>query len=360
MSAKPFGSNVSPVRRGFTLIELLVVVAVLAILIGILLPALGRARQTASSTKCKAILRGLMQGVNQFATENEDQLPGINTTGRPYVGTLATGGSGGPLDRRSDLPVQIWDWITPSADASDLSQDRTQRFAQILNRYRCPSNTVPVTPIPTVGDMPQTEVDRAGNTIPAPSYIMPAAFQYVGGMASEFPTPPSATNKVPYYRVDNTDAEVPTAYSPRLSRVGNPSKKVGGADGTPQINTVGPTVVLEIGGPSLDPLSSDTSTATKYGAFADPGPLSKNSRCYKTPGAADNQTEVPTFTYRHDSRINVGFFDGHAEDIDFKTSHDPTYWYPSRTVLKKNGMNYKPDVDIIYPNPTTGGDPICN
>ncbi|MCA9291206.1 MAG: prepilin-type N-terminal cleavage/methylation domain-containing protein, partial [Phycisphaerales bacterium] len=44
---------------GFTIIELLVVISIIALLIGILLPAIGRARETAKVTQSESNLRNL-------------------------------------------------------------------------------------------------------------------------------------------------------------------------------------------------------------------------------------------------------------------------------------------------------------
>ncbi len=56
-------------QAGFTLIELLVVVAIIALLIAILLPALGRAREVAKRSSCLANMHGISNGLATYATE---------------------------------------------------------------------------------------------------------------------------------------------------------------------------------------------------------------------------------------------------------------------------------------------------
>lgn len=56
-------------RSGFTLIELLVVIAIIAVLVGLLLPALGGARKEARALKCATNLRSVSLGVNVYLAE---------------------------------------------------------------------------------------------------------------------------------------------------------------------------------------------------------------------------------------------------------------------------------------------------
>jgi prepilin-type N-terminal cleavage/methylation domain-containing protein len=62
-------------RKAFTLIELLVVISIIALLVGILLPALGAARNAAINVKCKSNLRQLGIGIVSYAADNKDMTP---------------------------------------------------------------------------------------------------------------------------------------------------------------------------------------------------------------------------------------------------------------------------------------------
>ncbi len=67
--------SVHPQRLAFTLIELLVVIGIIALLAGLLLPALSRAKQQANRVKCTNHLRQLGLALTMYADDHQGQFP---------------------------------------------------------------------------------------------------------------------------------------------------------------------------------------------------------------------------------------------------------------------------------------------
>ncbi len=85
-------------KRAFTLIELLVVVSIIGLLIGILLPALGRAKKNAQQIKCASQLREVHRGFTTFAQSNRDRYPTPSALDKLNY-TETAGGAPGMVDQ---------------------------------------------------------------------------------------------------------------------------------------------------------------------------------------------------------------------------------------------------------------------
>jgi len=122
------GAGCACTCTGFTLIELLVVIGIIAVLIGILMPALSKARQQAQFTACKSNLRQIGNALRMYANDHKDHYPDSYTIG----GSIYRRGPGevNPSDPTSRpevygvqcvlgdlkyLPLHTDVWICPSA-----------------------------------------------------------------------------------------------------------------------------------------------------------------------------------------------------------------------------------------------------
>jgi len=137
--------SIRPRRDAFTLIELLVVISIIALLIGILLPVLGAARDSAAMTREMAAQRQLQLSYNSYALDHGGAfIPGHTR----YDGVLTTD-VGDPL---SSFAADRWPWrLVDYADQSVWGFVLVNRQAQAMADRDAPSWDYSVSVYPSFG-----------------------------------------------------------------------------------------------------------------------------------------------------------------------------------------------------------------
>jgi prepilin-type N-terminal cleavage/methylation domain-containing protein/prepilin-type processing-associated H-X9-DG protein len=359
----------------FTLIELLVSIALLLLLLSILLPNLRKAREQGRAVVCAQRLHDFGIGLATYVNDNEDWLPGVNTSG-VAVRTLDRLWPGdADVLSRSDLPVQAWDWMTPLlAGKTDLPAVRALRFKFLLEKMCCPSQMYYSGLYEEEGHSPDRRVFEANGPYRTVSYLMPAQFQFVGQdhkadtlaykYGSDFPRPVRGRAPPDTFEYINYD------YLPRIDRVGRPARKVFAADGTRYLECDGGTEGLDFDVyPYFD---SAYPSRGLFGSFTDPAPWWCGSTAYGVEQGSLNWDNMPVdagvyprgrgrnlaLSYRHGAdpssttssaqrnpgRVNAVLFDGHVERLDDRRSREIELWYPTGTRIQspEEGMTRVP------------------
>jgi len=353
MPSSPRSKKASAFTPAFTLVELLVVIGIIALLISILLPSLGKARKAANTVKCAANLRSILQGMQIYASQNNGSIPGsAHTTARfcyrdPQAGTVDT------TYNSTNCPsiVQIFDWASPIArvmgvkfEEGPSAPDRLNRYYQLLalGQFTCPENEILVGPF--ASSTPKVALGtRMWSYNTALGFLVtrqPAGASNGGATGTCWA---------------RTDWNVPSGYNVKVSKVGDASRKIYIADGGRYSRN------------DTQP-DADLSVFSSFGgAFSDQGAYGKFSNAWHRGLAAGNGLsgiDARFFWARHGQavkgakggafRFNIGCFDGHVETVDDLTGSEPNRWFPKGTELAANSAQMFPDVFLRYYNSVGG------
>ncbi len=128
-----FNARKSLTRRGFTLIELLVVIAIIAILAGMLLPALAKAKTKAQGILCMSNTKQLGLAIFLYAGDCNDWYP-------PNL-------NGGTKDVHASWVAGWVDWSPANTDNTNLlflRNAKLGKYSKDVGIYRCPADTHPI------------------------------------------------------------------------------------------------------------------------------------------------------------------------------------------------------------------------
>jgi prepilin-type processing-associated H-X9-DG protein/prepilin-type N-terminal cleavage/methylation domain-containing protein len=269
------------IAGGFTLIELLVVISIIALLIGILLPALGAARNTARGVACLSNVRQVGIAAQSYLADNKQYyIPFSNFmyAWEPYQGPALNSASNAPAN--PPPPTDRWVWTSKFVDDAYLPG---------IEVYTCPT-------LETTNDdyLDAARKDQTPFWQQDPDWYKVHYGMNFTFMGTRLDQPVVATDRL---RANQ---------SPRDVDILSPSETNYFADSV--------NLAMKLGSPALGNTTGYAVGETAGIAYLFPGEETDPNRSY---GHADA---------RHNNSINVAYADGHASAVQVE---DPNFiWGP--------------------------------
>jgi prepilin-type N-terminal cleavage/methylation domain-containing protein/prepilin-type processing-associated H-X9-DG protein len=154
---------------GFTLVELLVVISIIALLMGVLLPALSRAREQGKRAACLYYQRQLTTAWMMYADDNSDKI--VNGDAEEYgdwetsSGAYACPPTTGSPNHCREKPWVLRDWdgtLTLAQRKNQITNGALFRYVKDIKAYKCPrANADETRSFSTVDQMNVTVIPAA-------------------------------------------------------------------------------------------------------------------------------------------------------------------------------------------------------